>query len=187
MASLRTRRVLGISSQRALLEMPPSRCASRPNSRPVAARVFYRGAQLRREVGVENARVVALVGRYVVARVPLVGDAAGEKRVEQLLQADEVIRLQKVVQPCTMLREAERTPHHVIQQAPVQALPKLAVRVTEAVVGLAAASLRFADRQITGVEQQCFGGNTFATPRARIEPRPALHQRSSSSISTPRA
>ena len=35
-----------------------------------------------------------------------------------------------------------------------------AVRVTEAVVGLAAASLRFADRQITGVEQQCFGGST---------------------------
>ena len=121
--------------------------ASRPNSRPVAARVLYRGVQLRREVGVENARVVALVGRYVVARVPLVGDA-GEKRVEQLLQADEVVRLHKVVQPCTMLHEAERTSHHVIQQAPVQALPKLAVRVTEAVVGLAAASRRAASRRV---------------------------------------
>ena len=62
-----------------------------------AATVLHNNVESHRcEVGVEHAGVVAFVVRYVIICVPLIGDA-GKERLEQTLQASEVIDQQQVV------------------------------------------------------------------------------------------
>lgn len=48
---------------------------------------------------------------------------------------------------------------HGPQQAPVQALPDIVVRIPQAIYGLAVQVVLAADRQVTGLEQQGFGGH----------------------------
>ena len=62
--------------------------------------------------------------------------------------------LQQPVEPGAVRRLARRVANQMAQQAPVQALPHLPVRVAEAVERLAAQVLLALDGQVAGLEQQ---------------------------------
>ena len=111
-----------------------------------------------REVRVEHARVVALVAGDVIVGVPLVGDARKEG-AEQRLDPREVVRLQPPVQVHLVRRLARRVLHEVAEEALVQALADLAVRVTQPIQQLATEVLHRRDGQVSRLEQQRLGGD----------------------------
>ena len=110
------------------------------------------------EPGVEHARVVPLVARDVVLRVPLVGDP-GEERPEQRLQPGEIVRGEKLAQRAVLRQPARGGRQQGAQQVLVQALAYFMVRVAQTVADAAVAILRVPNRQITGLEQQRLGGH----------------------------
>ena len=132
---------------------------------PVAARLFHRDlVSQRREVGVEDAGMEALVLGDVVVGVPLIGNARVE-RVEQLLQPGAVVRLQQPHQSHAVRRLPVGILHQVQQQLFVQALAHLPVRVAEPIQRLASQPFLPRDRQVAGLEQQCLGFDVLHVER----------------------
>ena len=126
---------------------------------PAAARILHDDVEpRRREVRIEDARVVALVCGDGVVRVPLVRDAC-EERLEQRLHPREVVGFQQVVQAVAVGGLARRILHQAPQQALVQALPDLPVGIAQAIAADAAPVPHALDRQVAGLEQQRLGGH----------------------------
>ena len=127
--------------------------ANRHVQASVAAAVLHRDVEPQgREVGIEHARVVALVAGDVVLRVPLVRDA-GEERLEQTPDAGEVIGPQQLVEldvPFTLSRRVRR---QGAQQALVQALAHLPVGKAQPVEDLSAEVLLAGDREVACLKQ----------------------------------
>ena len=123
------------------------------------------GAQHGGEVGVEDAGVVALEAGDVVAGVPLVRDA-GEEGVEQVLQRGDIGGHQQVVESVAVVLSL-RVSGQVGEQALVQALEDLPVRVAEPIAGSPAARLLRLDGEVAGLEQQSLRRDPLHVERAQ--------------------
>ena len=82
-----------------------------------------------------------------------------EEGAEQRLQPREVVGLQQIVQAVAVGRLLRRILHEAPQQALVQALPDLPVRVSQAIAADASPIPHVLDRQVAGLEQQRLGGD----------------------------
>ena len=135
-------------------------CQPHRQVHPAAAgRVLRRHAVQRRlEPGVEHARPVTLVAGDLVSPVPVVRDAC-QQPPAQRLHACPVLRRQQPAERAAVSGRPPPVRRQRVQQALVQSLPDLAVRIAQAVLRRAVQAFLFRDRQVAGLEQQRLGGD----------------------------